>query len=185
MNILNLFYLLILIPEYQCSLHKLGNTFFPVPTHLRQHYKNQQQGCKTLFSERGKLPLKLTGPADTSTCPATLSHKGDIEFCPKHYFLLPSGASQGLVQLPQLPLFAEFTCNLQRGQCFCCTLNSQSNVHVRVQLYTHIYQYFSNSVKHLTLQNSNHLTTIRKLGFFKNTFQDFFLPKMKYRSKKT
>ena len=29
-------------------------------------------GCKTLFSERGKLPLKLTSPAGSSTFPATM-----------------------------------------------------------------------------------------------------------------
>ena len=57
-------------------------------------------GCKTLFSERGKLPLKLTCPAGTSTCPATLLNNGEIGICPKHY--LPSGASQGLVQLAPL-----------------------------------------------------------------------------------
>ena len=32
-------------------------------------------GCKTLFSEWGKLPLKLTCPASASTCPATLPPK--------------------------------------------------------------------------------------------------------------
>ena len=57
-------------------------------------------GCKTLFSERSKLPLKLTCPAGTFTCPATLLSKGEIGICPKHY--LPSGASQGLVQLAPL-----------------------------------------------------------------------------------
>ena len=75
-------------------------------------------GCKTLFTERGKLPLKLTCPASTSTCPVTLLNKGEIGLCPKHY--LPSGASQGLVQLAPLPFFAEFTCNLQQGQRLCC-----------------------------------------------------------------
>ena len=78
-------------------------------------------GCKTLFSERGKLPLKLTCPTSTSTCPATLLNKGKIGLCPKHN--LPSGASGGLVQLAPLPLFAKFTCNLQQGQWLCCTLH--------------------------------------------------------------
>ena len=57
-------------------------------------------GCKTLFSEQGKLPLKLT-------CPTTLLNKGDIGLFPKHY--LPNRASQGVVQLASLPFFAEFT----------------------------------------------------------------------------
>ena len=35
-------------------------------------------GSKTLLPERSKLPLKLTCPADTSTCPATLLNKGEI-----------------------------------------------------------------------------------------------------------
>ena len=67
---------------------------------------------KILLAERGKsgscsacpiakLALKLTCPADTSTCPTTLLNKGEIGLCPKHH--LPSGASQGLVQLAPLP----------------------------------------------------------------------------------
>ena len=43
----------------------------------------------------------------------TQLNKGDIGLCPKHY--LPSGASQGLVQLAPLPFFAEFTCNGASG----------------------------------------------------------------------
>ena len=78
-------------------------------------------GCKTLFSEWGKLPLKLTCPAGTLTCPATLLHKGEIGHC------LPSGASQCLVQLAPLLFFAEFTCNLQRGQWLCCTVTGLHN----------------------------------------------------------
>ena len=35
-------------------------------------------GSKTLLPEQSKLPLKLTCPADTSTCPATLLNKGEI-----------------------------------------------------------------------------------------------------------
>ena len=81
-------------------------------------------GCKTLFSERSELALKLTCLAGTSTCPATLLNKGNIEHCPKHY--LPSGTSQGLLQLAPLPFFAEFTCKLQRGQWLCCTLGVPS-----------------------------------------------------------
>ena len=78
-------------------------------------------GCsKTLLSELGKLPLKLTFPAGSSTFPTTVVNKGEIGLCPKHY--LPSGASQGLVQLAPLPFFAEFTCNLQWGKWLCCTL---------------------------------------------------------------
>ena len=75
-------------------------------------------GCKTLFAEWGKLPLKLTCPAGTSTCPATLFNKGCIGLCPKHY--LPSGASQGLVQLAPLPFFCQI--HLQRGKWLCCIL---------------------------------------------------------------
>ena len=37
--------------------------------------------------------------------PATLLNKGEIGLCPKHY--LPSGASQGLVQLAPLPFFCQ------------------------------------------------------------------------------
>ena len=70
-------------------------------------------GCKTLFSEWGKLALKLTCPASTSTGPATLLNKGEIGLRPKHY--LPSGASQDLVQLAPLPFFAKFTCNGASG----------------------------------------------------------------------
>ena len=77
-------------------------------------------GCKTLFCERGKLPLKLTCPACTFTCPPTLLNKEEIGLCPKHYLL--SGASEGLVQLAPLLFFAEFTYNLQQGQWLCCTL---------------------------------------------------------------
>ena len=80
-------------------------------------------GCKTLFSERGKLLLKLTCPAGTSTCPATLLNKGEIGLSPKHCLL--SGASLCLVQLAPLLFFAEFICNLQRGQWLCCMLNLQ------------------------------------------------------------
>ena len=76
-------------------------------------------GCKTLFSERGKLPLKLTCPAGTSTFPATVLNKGVVRLCPKHYLL--SGASQGLVQLAPLPFFAEFTCNGASGYVARCT----------------------------------------------------------------
>ena len=73
-----------------------------------------QHRLQKLFSERGKLPLKLT-------CPATpLFNKGNIGLCPKQY--LTSGASQGLLQPAPLPFFAEFTCKLQRGQWLCCTL---------------------------------------------------------------
>ena len=53
--------------------------------------------CKTLFSERGNLPIKLICPASTSTCPATLLNIGEIGLCRKHY--LPSRASQDLFQL--------------------------------------------------------------------------------------
>ena len=41
-------------------------------------------GCKKKISERGKLPLKLTGPTGTSTCFATLLNIGGIGLCPKH-----------------------------------------------------------------------------------------------------
>ena len=41
-------------------------------------------GCKTSFSEQGKLFLRLTCPAGTSTCPATLLNKGEIGLGPKH-----------------------------------------------------------------------------------------------------
>ena len=61
------------------------------------HISGGHIGCKTLFSERGKLPVKLT-------CPVTLVNKGDIGLCPKHY--LPSGASQGFVQLAQCPFLS-------------------------------------------------------------------------------
>ena len=67
-----------------------------------------------------KLPLKLTFPSGTSTCPATMSNEGESGLSPKHY--LPNGASQGLVQSAPLPFFAEFTCNLQRGNWLCFTL---------------------------------------------------------------
>ena len=73
-------------------------------------------GCKTLFSEWGKLSLKLTCPACTSPCPATLLNKGEIGLCPKHYLL--SRASQGLVQLAPLPFFLPnsfSTCNGASG----------------------------------------------------------------------
>ena len=78
--------------------------------HCRKAYKVKvvnlsNAGCnigfKTLFSERGKLTLKLTCPTGTSTCPATMLNKGEIGLCPKQN--LPSGASQGLVQLAPLP----------------------------------------------------------------------------------
>ena len=68
----------------------------------------------------------------TSTRPATLLNKGEIGLCPKHY--LPSGASQGLVQLAPLPFFAEFTCNLHRGKWLCCTLKIVLNFQVIVKL---------------------------------------------------
>ena len=73
-------------------------------------------GSKTLFSEQGKLPLKFTCSAGTSTCPATLSNKGVIGLCPKHY--LPGGASRGLVQLAPLSFFLPnslATCNGASG----------------------------------------------------------------------
>ena len=49
-------------------------------------------GCKTLSSGRSLLPLKLTCPAGTFICPATLLNKGEIGLCPKHY--LPAGSSR-------------------------------------------------------------------------------------------
>ena len=70
-------------------------------------------GCKTLLFERGMLPLKLTCPAYNTPCPATPLNKGEIGLCPKH--CLPSGASQGLVQLAPLPFFAKFTCDGANG----------------------------------------------------------------------
>ena len=70
-------------------------------------------GCKTLFSERGKLALKLTCPDDTSTCPTTLLNKGEIGLCQKHY--LPSGASQGLVQLAPLPFLYQIHLQIATG----------------------------------------------------------------------
>ena len=79
-----------------------------------------QHRLQKLFPERGKLPLKLTCPAGTSICPATLLNKGEIGLCPKHYLLI--GASHGLVQLAPMPFSAKFTCNLQWGQWLCCTL---------------------------------------------------------------
>ena len=71
-------------------------------------------GCKTLFSEPGKLSLKLTCPACTSPCPATLLNKSEIGLCPKHYLL--SGASQGLVQLDPLLFFCQIHFQLATGQ---------------------------------------------------------------------
>ena len=91
--------------------------YLNIPTPHMLSVPGYNIGGKTLFSEWGKLPLKLTCLASTSTCPATLLNKDDIRLCPKHY--LPSGASQGLVQLAPLLFLAKFTCNLQR---LCCTL---------------------------------------------------------------
>ena len=68
-------------------------------------------GCETLFSELGKLPLKLNCPTSTSTCPATLLNKGEIRLSLEHY--LPNGASQGLFQLAPLPFF--YWIHLQRA----------------------------------------------------------------------
>ena len=48
--------------------------------HVNNSFTGCNIGCKTLFSERGKLPSKLTGPAGTSTCPATLLNSGEIDF---------------------------------------------------------------------------------------------------------
>ena len=61
-------------------------------------------GSKTLLAEQGKLPIKFTCPASTSTCPATLLNKGELH-CEdsKHY--LPSGASLGLVLLASIRHF--------------------------------------------------------------------------------
>ena len=68
-------------------------------------------GCETLFSELGKLPLKLNCHTSTSTCPATLLNKGEIRLSLEHY--LPNGASQGLFQLAPLPFF--YRIHLQRA----------------------------------------------------------------------
>ena len=72
-----------------------------------------QHRLQYIFSEWGKLPVKLTCPAGTSTCPATLLNKGEIGLCPKHY--LPSRASQGFVQLAPLPFFCQNHSQLATG----------------------------------------------------------------------
>ena len=82
-------------------------------------YSKAYAGCnigyKTLFAERGKLPLKSTCPAGTSTCPATLFNKGCIGLCPKHYLL--SGVSQGSAfQLAPLPFLCQIHLQLAIGQ---------------------------------------------------------------------
>ena len=76
-------------------------------------YIRVQHRLQNNISERGKLPLKLTCPAGTSTCPAAFLNKGEIGLCPKHY--LPSGASRGLVQLAPLPLFCRIHLQLATG----------------------------------------------------------------------
>ena len=55
-------------------------------------------GFKTLLAERGKLPLKFTYPAYTSTCPTTMLNKGELNCrelfrLPDCYFLLNSLAT--------------------------------------------------------------------------------------------
>ena len=79
-----------------------------------------QHRLQNIIFWAGQAAPKVDWPAGTSTCSATLLNNGEIGHCPKHN--LPSGASQGLVQLPPLPFIAEFTYNLQWGKWLCCTL---------------------------------------------------------------
>ena len=96
-------------------------------------------GSKTLLLERGKLTLKFTCtagtstcPADTSTCPtgtstcpaSTSTCPASPSTCPASPSTCPAGTSTCiyLVLLAPLPVFAEFTCNLQWGKWLCCMM---------------------------------------------------------------
>ena len=47
-----------------------------------------------------------------------------------------------------------------------------------MSMYTHVISNFDIQFLHLNLQNCNHPMTFRRLGFFKNIFQDLSLPKL-------
>ena len=84
-----------------------------------------------------KLPLNLTGPAGSSTCPATLLNKGEIGLSPKHY--LTSGASQGLVKLAQLPCFLLIHFQLALGQVIMLHAKLQGSKKRRFSLFHYLF----------------------------------------------
>ena len=83
--------------------------------------KRSRSGCniggKTLFSERGKLPLKLTCPVSTSTYPATLLNKGDTL---PTTLLAERGKSGYCSACPIAVFFAKFTYNKASGYVARC-----------------------------------------------------------------
>ena len=85
-----------------------------VPLRFLRRYIYGCSGCiigsKTLLAERGKLPLKLTCPAGTYTCPATRLNKGyTSRTLPKT--LLAERGKLGSCSAWPIAVFAKFSCN--------------------------------------------------------------------------
>ena len=89
------------------------------------------QVAKHYYLNRAKLPLKLTCPTDTSTCPATLLNKGDIlEF--SQNITCRAGQVRVLFSLP-LPVFCRIHLQLATGQWLCCMLPYSQGLTLRFQ----------------------------------------------------
>ena len=59
------------IPEKLC-------TYFEELNIISIHVSGCNIGSKSVLAEQGKLPLRLTCPVGTSTCPNTQLHKGKL-----------------------------------------------------------------------------------------------------------
>ena len=81
------------------------------------HNHRVQHRLQNIICWQGKLLLKLTCPAGTSTCLAILLNKGEIGLKTLH----AKGGKSGSCSACPIAFFAECTCNLQKW--LCCTLN--------------------------------------------------------------
>ena len=78
-------------------------------------------GSKTLLAERGKLTLKFTCLAGTSTCPATLLNKSNSRTLP--ITLLAERGNLGSCFACPIAIFVKFTWTLQLAKWFRCALS--------------------------------------------------------------
>ena len=92
------------LKRYQCQFQYLLTVSNPTLTGCNTGYK-------TWFAEQGKLPLRFTCRAGTSTCRATLLNKGELH-CEDSAQNITCWAGQVRVLfcLPHCHFFAKFTC---------------------------------------------------------------------------
>ena len=83
-------------------------------------------GSKTLLAKQGELPLKLTCPINTSTCPATLLNKGESHCDDLKQFTCQAGQVRVLFSLPDYHFLSNSLaiCNGASGYVARCYFHS-------------------------------------------------------------